>query len=168
VRRHEQIAFRTAYLITGDAAEAEDAAQEAFVKAYYALARFRPGASLRPWLLKIVANEARNHRVARGRRTRLLRAAADLPSAPVAPSPETAAEANERREQLLRAVGNLRDQDRQVVVFRYFLDLSEVEMAAALGCRRGTVKSRLSRALHRLRGLMGRAPSDDEEEGAHG
>ncbi|MHB8578187.1 MAG: RNA polymerase sigma factor, partial [Dehalococcoidia bacterium] len=136
VRRHEQIAFRTAYLITGDAAEAEDAAQEAFVKAYYALARFRPDASLRPWLLKIVANEARNRRVARGRRARLLlRAAADLPAAPVAPSPESAAEANERRELLLRAVGNLRDQDRQVVVFRYFLDLSEAEMAAALGCR---------------------------------
>ena len=62
VRRYSGIAFRTAYLITRDAAEAEDAAQEAFVKAYYALDRFRIEAPLRPWLLRIVANEARNRR----------------------------------------------------------------------------------------------------------
>lgn len=60
VRRYQQVAFRTAYMITGSAAEAEDAAQEGFVKAYRALNRFRPGAEPRPWLLRIVANEARN------------------------------------------------------------------------------------------------------------
>src|ERR1700716_2250175 len=60
VRRYQQVAFRTAYMITGSAAEAEDAAQEGFVKAYRALNRFRAGAEPRPWLLRIVANEARN------------------------------------------------------------------------------------------------------------
>ena len=59
---YQGIAFRTAYLLTGSAADAEDAAQDAFVKAYYALGRFRKGAELRPWLLRIVANEARNKR----------------------------------------------------------------------------------------------------------
>src|SRR5947209_5976739 len=71
VRRYQELAFRTAYLITGVAAEAEDAAQEAFVKAYYALPRFRAGAPFRPWLLRIAANEARNRRKAAGRREAL-------------------------------------------------------------------------------------------------
>ena len=71
VRLHQAGAFRAAYLVTGDASEAEDAAQEAFVKAYRALGRFRPGAPFRPWLLAIVSNEARNRRRASGRRTNL-------------------------------------------------------------------------------------------------
>src|SRR4029077_7230455 len=60
VRRYQQLAFRTAYVITGSAAEAEDAAQDGFVKAFRALARSPRGAPVRPWLLSIVANEARN------------------------------------------------------------------------------------------------------------
>src|ERR671917_1214623 len=71
VHAYQGIAFRTAYLLTGNAADAEDAAQDAFVKAYYALGRFRPRAELRPWLLRIVANEARNRRRSAGRRTNL-------------------------------------------------------------------------------------------------
>ena len=78
VRAHQGIAFRTAYLVVGSAAEAEEAAQEGFVKAYRALGRFRPGSPFRPWLLQIVANEARNRRRSEGRRAALaLRAAAD-------------------------------------------------------------------------------------------
>src|SRR3954449_13343856 len=77
VRAHQDIAFRTAMLITQDAAEAEEAAQDAFVKAWRALGRFRTGEPLRPWLLTIVANEARNRRRSAGRRTALaIRAAA--------------------------------------------------------------------------------------------
>src|ERR1700687_1824869 len=60
VQRYQQVAFRTAYMITGSAAEAEEAAQDGFVKAFRALDRFRAGADPRPWLLRIVANEARN------------------------------------------------------------------------------------------------------------
>ena len=59
---YQGIAFRTAYLLAGSAADAEEAAQDGFVKAYRALGRFRIGAPFRPWLLKIVANEARNRR----------------------------------------------------------------------------------------------------------
>ena len=68
VRRYEQLAFRTAYLVVGSAADAEDVAQDAFVKAYQALGRFRAGAPFRPWLLRIVANEARNRRRSSRRR----------------------------------------------------------------------------------------------------
>lgn len=155
VRRYQDVVFRVAYLITGDAEEAKDAAQSAFIKAYYALPRFRPGAPLRPWLLRIVANEARNRRTAAGRHPTLaLSAAADRPSGNAAPSPEEAAIAGERRRALLAAVDGLREDERLVIAYRYFFDLSEAEMAEALEIPRGTVKSRLSRALARVRGRM--------------
>jgi RNA polymerase sigma factor (sigma-70 family) len=156
VEEHQTIAFRTAYLITGSAAEAEDAVQEALVKAFYALGRFRPGAPFRPWVLRIVANEARNRRRSAGRRDRLaLRAAEDPLSGGAVPSPEAALLESEQRQELLAAVGELREDDRLAIACRYFLGLSEEETAAALGWRRGTVKSRLSRALDRLRERMG-------------
>ena len=153
VREHQGIAFRTAYLVAGDATDAEDATQEAFVKAYRALGRFRRGAPFRPWLLQIVANEARNRRRSAARRARLaLRTQAEPgASGGAAPSPEATALGAERRETLLAAVNELREAERLVIACRYFLDLSEAETAAALGIRRGTVKSRASRALERLR-----------------
>jgi RNA polymerase sigma-70 factor (ECF subfamily) len=155
VRRYQDLAFRTAYVIVGGSADAEDAAQEGFVKAWYALPRFRAGAPFRPWLLAIVANEARNRRRSGRRQDDLaLRVAEDRPSGDAAPSPEAAAVDREQRRLLLDAVGRLGESDRQVIACRYFLELSEAEMAAALGCRRGTVKSRLSRALHRLRTVL--------------
>ena len=103
VQRYTQMAFRSAYLVTGSAAEAEDAAQDAFVKAYQALPRFRTGSSFRPWLLRIVGNEARNRRRAAGRRTALeLRLAEGLRRGGAAPSPEAQAEAAEERRALGR------------------------------------------------------------------
>ena len=155
VRRYQGVAFRVAYLIGGEADDAEDVAQDAFVKAYAALSRFRADAPFRPWLLQIVANEARNRRRSTGRRAHLaLRAAAEqqlAASGDAAPSPEAAALADEDRVALMAALDGLREEERQAIAFRYFLDLSEAEMADALGCARGTVKSRLSRALGHLR-----------------
>jgi len=145
---YQVLAFRTAFVIAGDAADAEEAAQDAFVKAHRALGRFRRGRPFRPWLLAIVANEARNRRRARGRRAALTLRAAD-PGAP-GEDPEAATLARERRERLLTAVERLRDDDREVLACRYFLELSEEETAAALGVARGTVKSRTHRALERL------------------
>ncbi|HEV3001069.1 MAG TPA: RNA polymerase sigma factor [Solirubrobacteraceae bacterium] len=146
VRRYEQLAFRTAYAVCGDAGEAEDAAQEAFVKAHAALPRFRHGAAWRPWLLRIVANEARNRRRAAGRRAHLALRAARAEPAIEAPAP-----GRDDPGPLLAALGRLEPAHREVVVLRHLLDLPEAECAAVLGCRRGTVKSRLSRALARLR-----------------
>jgi RNA polymerase sigma factor (sigma-70 family) len=150
VGRHQTVAFRTAYVICGDAADAEDAAQDAFIKARAAMGRFRPDAPFRPWLLTIVANEARNRRRAAGRRQALAgRVAAEL-RAPVA-LPEAEALAGSDRRELAQALARLGPEHREVIVLRYLLDLSEAECAAALKCRPGTVKSRLSRALGRLR-----------------
>ena len=152
VLTYQGIAFRTAYLLARNAADAEDAAQEAFVKAYRALGRFRPGAPFRPWLLQIVANEARNRRRSAARRERLtLRAAAEVRPGDAVPSPEAALLSRASQEELLSAVERLSEDHRDAITCRYFLDLSEDETAAALGVRRGTVKSRLSRALERLR-----------------
>jgi len=156
VRTHQGLAFRTAYLLAGNAADAEEAAQDGFVKAYRALGRFRRGAELRPWLLSIVANEARNRRRSAVRRDRLaLRAAVEVRPGDAVPSPEAALLAGEERERLLAAVEALPDEHRDAIACRYLLGLSEAETAGALGVRAGTVKSRLSRALARLREDLG-------------
>ncbi len=158
VDRYRDLAFRTAYLITRSAADAEDAAQDAFVKAYYALERFRAGKSFRPWILRIVSNEAKNRtRSARRREGLALRAAWDRPSGDAAPSPEAAVIDRETAEELLEALAGLKEDDRLIIAYRYFLQLSEAETATALDIRPGTVKSRLSRALARLRD---RLPAD--------
>ncbi|HEX2088789.1 MAG TPA: sigma-70 family RNA polymerase sigma factor [Actinomycetota bacterium] len=162
VRMYQRLAVRTAYVITGDGSEAQDATQEAFVKAYHSLSRFRAGAPFRPWLLRIVANEAINRRNAARRRGRLaLRVAESRWPDDAAPSPEAAALGHELRRDVVAAMNRLRAEDRLVVAYRFFFDLSEAEMAEALGCRRGTVKSRLSRALDRLRRALPEGMKED-------
>jgi RNA polymerase sigma factor (sigma-70 family) len=171
VRQYQDIAFRTAYLITRSAAEAEDATQDAFIKAYYALDRFHAGAPFRPWLLRIAANEARNRRTAAYRRPTLaLSAVEDRPSGDAALSPEAAALAADQRQMLLAAIERLREEDQLVIAARYFLDLSEAEMADVLDCPRGTVKSRLSRAIGRLREALSpqTEPFEQVEGGRNG
>ena len=165
MRRYQDVAVRTAYLVCPEA-DADDAVQEAFLKAYAALPRFRDGAPLRPWFLRIVANEARNRRRAAGRRQGLaLRAAAaagDGPSGATVPGPETAVMAAETRAELLAAISTLRDDDREILGARYLLDLSEAETAETLGVPKGTVKSRTSRALGRLREALVAAGTGSE------
>ncbi|MGZ8613004.1 MAG: RNA polymerase sigma factor [Actinomycetota bacterium] len=166
VERYREVAFRTAYLISRNAADAEDAAQEAFVKAYYAIGRFRSREPFRPWILRIVSNEARNRRRSAGRRERLaLRLVERRGTGDAAPSPEAAASVHESRALLLEALETLPERDRLVIGYRYLLDLSEAETAAALGVRPGTVKSRLSRALAHLREALppGAAPTEGSD-----
>ena len=155
VVRYQALAQRTAYVITRDADAAQDAAQEAFVKAYRAIGRFRAGAPLRPWLLRIVANEALNRAKAASRHRSVDLSFAESTVADPQGSPEARALAGERREMVLRALNGMREEDRVVIAYRYFFELSEAEMAEALGVARGTVKSRLSRAMDRLRERIG-------------
>ena len=150
VRRYQDVAVRTAHLICPET-DADDAVQEAFIKAFDALPRFREGAPIRPWLLRIVANEARNRRRSAGRREGLALRAADAIAPRTAPGPEQIVMAAEQRTELLAALRTLRDDDREVLGARFLLDLSEAETAETLGIPRGTVKSRTSRALGRLR-----------------
>jgi RNA polymerase sigma factor (sigma-70 family) len=153
VRRHQDVAFRTAFLILRDAAEAEDAAQEAIVKAYRAIGRFREGGAFRPWLLKIVSNQALTAlRAGRRRGAAFERAAADQPAA--FPDVDETVIGRERTQLIWRALNSLDERERVVVYLRYFLALPERELAEYLGCAPGTVKSRLHRALARLRGII--------------
>jgi RNA polymerase sigma-70 factor (ECF subfamily) len=154
VTMHEGAAFRVAYLLLGSASDAEDAAQEGFVRAYLALARFRAGEPFRPWLLQVVGNEARNRRRALGRRAGMLDRAVRAfrgETTTTAASPEAVLLAGETHAEVREALGRLRDEERLVVACRYLMELSEAETAAALGIPAGTVKSRLHRALARLR-----------------
>jgi RNA polymerase sigma factor (sigma-70 family) len=151
VHAYQGIAFRTAYVLAGSAADAEEAAQDGFVKAWRALGRFRLGAPFRPWLLRIVANEARNRRRSAGRRVQLaVRAATEQASGDAAPSPETVLLSAEQSRALIAAVNELPEEQRSVISLRYFVGLSEQEVAETLELPTGTIKSRTSRALERL------------------
>jgi RNA polymerase sigma factor (sigma-70 family) len=154
VARHQQVAFRCAHVVCGDAAEAQDAAQEGFLKAYGSLHRFREGAPFRPWLLTIVANEARNRRRSPGRREHLVTRVGGEEAGRHAPGADVAVLAGARRATLVAGLNALSPDHREVLVLRYLLDLSEQECAAVLGCRPGTVKSRHARALDRLRTVL--------------
>jgi RNA polymerase sigma factor (sigma-70 family) len=160
VRRHQGIAYRTARLIVGPD-DAQDVTQEAFVKAYRALPSFRVGASFRPWLLAIVTNGARDHQRASGRHfAAVVRFGARRWTEP---QPDEIALATAGRRELLTALRTLPLNDQLVLHCRFLLDLTEAETAEALGIPAGTVKSRVSRAMTRLRGSFaeeGRADVD--------
>ncbi len=164
VTRYQAVAFRVAWLVVRDRGEAEDAVQDAFVKAYFALPRFRPGAPFRPWVLRIVANEARNRGRSARRREGLAVRAAAIGSGDAAPAPEAAALERADAEVLVAALDRLPERDRMVVAYRYLLEMSESETAEALDVAPGTVKSRLSRALVRLRTEMASAATFVEVE----
>jgi RNA polymerase sigma-70 factor (ECF subfamily) len=164
VRRHQRAAVRVAAMAAGDAADAEDAAQEAFVRAYRALGGFRAGQPFRPWLLRIVANTARNGRRSARRRQGVALRAAALAVVP-GDSPAELAVGHEDRRRLLDALQSLRPDDRLILAYRWFEQLSEAEMATALGCRPGTVKSRLARAMDRLRAELGAVPAAGRDDG---
>jgi RNA polymerase sigma factor (sigma-70 family) len=149
VRPHEGLALRMSYLITRDVHEAEDAVQEALVKTYFALRRFKRGAPFRPWLLRIVINEAKDRRRSADRRLRLLPRLARADAA--APASDAAVLDLERTQDVLAALAALRDEERLVVACRAILGLSEEETAAALGTPLGTAKSRYARGRALLR-----------------
>ncbi len=147
VARHGAAATRAAAWF-GAGADVDDVVQEAFVKAWRSLDRFRPAAPFRPWLLRIVVNQTRNTVRGRGRRDALAVRALELREGA---DPALEALAAERQRTLIAAVRSLRPVEREVVVCRWLLGLSEAETATALGIATGTAKSRASRALARLR-----------------
>lgn len=152
VRTHQGIAQRVAYLVVRDPSEAEDVTQDAFVKAYRSLDRFRAESPFRPWLLRIVRNEALNRvRSTKRRESFALQLANDPVSGDAAPSPETEVMSQDERGRLLSLIEALPERYRSVIVHRYLLDLSEEETSEILGLPVGTVKSRSSRAVERLR-----------------
>jgi len=154
VRQHQTELFRLAYLLLGDADAAEDVAQEVFIRAYRSLDRFDRTRALRPWLLQITRNLAANHRRSARRYLAALTRwwqnnggtqANQQMAAPIIPT---------EADLLWQAVRTLAQADQEVIYLRYFLELPVGETAMALGVAEGTVKSRLSRALGRLRGVI--------------
>ena len=149
VQQHQNAVFRLAYLLLGDADEAEDVAQEAFVRAFYALARFDTTRPLRSWLLQIAKNPARNRRRAGHRYWAALQRWWQLaPTGRAASSPaaHTQQVGEQAAQELWQAVQHLSLSDQEVIYLRYFLEMSGADTAIALGIAEGTVKSRLSRA----------------------
>lgn len=152
VRAHQGSSLRVATVVLGTAEGADDVVQQAWERAWRGLGGFHPDRAFRPWLLHVVANTARNDRRSRGRRAHLVvRAGQVLGPDPEAASPEDVVVTDLQRRQVVTALNRLRAPDRLVIALRYFEQLSEREMAEVLGRPPGTVKSRLARALARLR-----------------
>lgn len=154
VRLHQDIALRTAYLLTNDREGAEDVAQTAFLQAFRQIGRYDPARPFRPWLLGIVANEARMYRRGRARRP-----AERLDEAVPAVGELTVDQAVRADEwaRVRAALATLDEPQRTATVLHYFNDLSIDEIAAVQGCRPGTVKSRLFAARQRLRAILAAA-----------
>lgn len=147
---HWERAHRAAFLVVGDAAAAEDVAQDAFLAAVNALDRFDRRRPFGPWLHRIVVNRALDW----GRREALRRSAGDPEHAAgtgAEPVPEIGAET-------IDALARLPPDHRAVVVLRYLLDYRPGEISRMLGLPRGTVNSRLRRALDHLGELIGEEP----------
>jgi RNA polymerase sigma factor (sigma-70 family) len=150
VRRHQAAALRLAAAISGSVDDAADIAQEAFVKAHRSLPKLADPAMVRSWMLRVVANEAKNHLRGRDRRRRRDERYGSWVLASV-PGPEEEAMGGDDARRVGLALGRVGGRDRQVLAYRYFAGLSESETAAALGVAVGTVKSRTARALARVR-----------------
>lgn len=153
VKEHQQGVFRLAYLMLGNAAAAEDVAQEAFLRAFQALERFDTERPLRPWLFSITANLARNQRRSLGRYLAALGRFIQAEPERIVTIESRLAEKWEA-ESIWEAVRQLDEIDQQIIYLRYFLDISVNETAQALEIAEGTVKSRLHRALGRLQTVI--------------
>ena len=165
VLRHQQEVFAVAMRMLGDRDEAQDVAQDAFIRAYRSIGAFRGDAKLSTWLISITMNLCRNRRRWWARRRRIIAASLDDPIdteegmlereiADPAPSPASAAERHELQQQLAGALQLLNEGERRIVVLRDIQGYAYEEIADVLRCRVGTVKSRLSRARLRLRALL--------------
>ncbi|HEX3324100.1 MAG TPA: RNA polymerase sigma factor [Solirubrobacterales bacterium] len=155
-RRHWPNTHRAAYLIVRDVAAAEDIAQEAFLSALSALGRFDRRRPFAPWLHRIAVNRAIDWSRARSLRSEVAASGALLDSVGAMPAAEEALGA---ASEVTAALAALSAEHRAVVVLRYLLDYTPGEIAHMLDLPRGTINSRLRRALDRLSELLG-------EEGA--
>ncbi len=151
VEQYQHVLYGTAYLMTGNASVAEEYVQDAFLAAWRGMNTFRIGRPMKPWLVRILVNTIVSQRRRGAITTTPLESEGD------GSEPEDAfqmAECVENRHEVRRALAGLSEERRRVVMLRYFAGLSVSELAEVLGCREGTVKSRLSRALQELRTAM--------------
>lgn len=149
---HQTAVFRLAYLFLADRAEAEDVAQDAFIRAHEHLDKFDLQRTVRPWLLSIAANLARNRRRSLGRYWAAIQRY--VWSEPLSASESDHTPDFNQAHDLWLAVRRLRPPEQEIIYLRFFLNLSVDEAAGALQVAPGTVKSRLNRALQQLRGVI--------------
>jgi RNA polymerase sigma-70 factor (ECF subfamily) len=161
VERHRTMVYRVAYQFAGNHHDAEDIAQEVFIKVYRSLDRFRQDAQLTSWMYRIVMNACIDHR--RRSRASMSAAAGDeaeyrmLNAPEETPGPEERAYAGEIGEVLQLEIGRLPKGQRIVFVMRHYQGMKLCEIADALGLAEGTVKRQLHAAVHRLREALAHA-----------
>jgi RNA polymerase sigma-70 factor (ECF subfamily) len=161
VKRYQVLASRTAFLVVRDQALTQDLVQAAFVRAYERIGGFDGTRPFGPWFLRLVLNDAVKAAMRRSREVHLADQTEDLvPSKE--DGPERAAEHAETADEVWAALGRLTPTHRAAVVQRYYLGLTEAEIAAELGCPQTTIKARLHAARERLRSLLRPAPHDLE------
>jgi RNA polymerase sigma-70 factor (ECF subfamily) len=161
VKRYQVQAVRAAYLVVRDRQLAEDVVQSAFLKAFDRASSFDPERPFGPWFLKLVLNDAIKLAARQDRETHADPAIESRHSPE--PLPERAIADAETADEIWTALGALTSAQRAAVVQRYYLGLSEAEIAAALGSPKSTVKARLHAARERLKSLLLRAAPNDLE-----
>lgn len=169
VLHHQDAVYSLCYRMTGNAMEAEDLAQEAFLRLHRSLGQFRPGARLRPWLHKIVVNVCLDALRKRKDATLPLDELCAGHNEPPAPHGETLPEeaylGREARLSVQQALLRLPGEYRVALALRYLEDLSYQEIAEALGVPLSTVETRIWRA-KRMLGQVLTSPTENGKEGA--
>ena len=160
---HYRSLVRLAVLLVRDVETAEEVVQDSFVALHRRWARLRDREAALPYLRQTVVNGARSVLRHRGVRSRHLETLRSSYSEPVGPGADDTVEVTERRRQVLLALQALPDRQREVVVLRYYADLDEAAIAAALGISRGAVKTHAHRAVRRLQDLLPPSALDPEE-----
>ena len=153
VHLYEKRVFALTLRMCGNPEDAAEAAQEAFLAAWQGLAFFRGEASFSTWLYRLTTNAAIDW-LRREKRHRGMDDVTDLELPDDGPGPQDQAEQAETQQTVRRALGQLSEEHRQVLLLRYMQELDYAEIAAALEISEGTVKSRISRAKMRLRELL--------------
>ncbi len=148
VEQYKDVLYGTAYLMTHNRALAEEQVQEAFLSAWRGIKGFQRGRPFKPWLMRILVNSVLGQQ---RRRTVATEPLEESTTAEQGAGLEDLVEALEDRAAVRRALAALSPEHRQVLVLRYFADLTLPQVARAIKVREGTVKSRLHRALGQMR-----------------
>jgi RNA polymerase sigma-70 factor (ECF subfamily) len=156
--------FRLAFLLLGDADDAQDVAQDALIRAFYALDTFDTTRPLRPWLLRITSNLVSNKRRGIARYVAAVGRWFQKEATVVEPDFQDSQVQQWEAKTVWQAVQQLSRSDQEIIYLRFFLELSVAETADAAGIAPGTVKSRLHRALNRLRRVIAQEFPDLQAE----
>lgn len=154
VQMHQESIFRLAYLLLRNTDDAKDVAQETFIRAFQSLDKFDQSRPLRPWLSRITINLARNRQRSIGRYLAHLTRWFQQEPKSTEPGPHELHQQTWQSETLWQAIRCLGQSDQEIIYLRYFLELSVTETAQVVEIAPGTVKSRLHRALGRLRAVI--------------